>query len=180
MKSLSTDVLTLGFGRDSVSPHKILQEQLLSTHCAEVWAPRTRPVTFVFVEAAQTQPVTRVPRHTNLSLFFFPLHPSCLLSLNAIILLLKRNSESVETVPSDKSATHWGPGEGDKLTVNEYWFFFFFFVFSFPSPPLSSCAAAFWPSGFTLTELSEGGLFNGALSIHREFFFPSLRFGCDV
>lgn len=30
-------------------------------------------------------------------------------------------------------------------------------------------AAAFRLSGFTLTELSEGGLFNGVLSIHREF-----------
>lgn len=33
---------------------------------------------------------------------------------------------------------------------------------------LSHCAAGFWPSGFTLTELSEGGLFNGVLWIHRE------------
>lgn len=31
------------------------------------------------------------------------------------------------------------------------------------------CAAGFWPGGFTLTELSEGGLFNGMVSIHGEF-----------
>lgn len=46
---------------------------------------------------------------------------------------------------------------GDKLTVNEYRFF------------LSYCAASFWLNGFTLTELSEVGLFNGVLSIHEEF-----------
>lgn len=34
---------------------------------------------------------------------------------------------------------------------------------------LSHCAAGFWLSEFTLTELSEGGVFNGVLSIHREF-----------
>lgn len=32
-----------------------------------------------------------------------------------------------------------------------------------------TCAAGFWLSEFTLTELSEGGLFNGVFSIHREF-----------
>lgn len=34
---------------------------------------------------------------------------------------------------------------------------------------LSYCAAGFWLSEFTLTELSEGGLFNGVLSIYGEF-----------
>ena len=34
---------------------------------------------------------------------------------------------------------------------------------------LPYCAAGFWLSEFTLTELSEGGLFNGVLSIRGEF-----------